>query len=262
MGFAEHMPVAMDGRAGNSLVSIGSGCQVELETIASLSRQLAPIDKSELFKAGAALGLAHTPMLTDAEFTDTAVLGRKDLDQFQVLHFATHGLTEGQWGCAKSPPALVTSMGSEGSDGILSFNEIARLRLDANLVVLSACETASGVSQAEARAAGQEETGNTLEGLVRAFLAANARAVLTTYWPISDEGESEALIEDFYRSARNTTIGEALKGAQLTIMDQPASSHPIFWGPFFIVGDANKPLISGGARAQLQSPVAAIAAAR
>jgi CHAT domain-containing protein len=262
MGFAEHMPVAMDGRAGNSLVSIGSGCQVELETIASLSRQLAPIDKSELFKAGAALGLAQTPMLTDAAFTDTAVLERKDLDQFQVLHFATHGLTEGQWGCAKSPPALVTSMGSEGSDGILSFNEIARLRLDANLVVLSACETASGVSQAEARAAGQEETGNTLEGLVRAFLAANARAVLTTYWPISDEGESEALIEDFYRSARNTTIGEALKSAQLTIMDQPASSHPIYWGPFFIVGDANKPLISGSARAQLQSPAPVSAAAR
>jgi CHAT domain-containing protein/tetratricopeptide (TPR) repeat protein len=260
MGFAEHMPIPFEGQAGTTMVSIGSGCQVELNAIADLSHQLAPIDKSELVRAGNALGLRETPMLTDAAFTDTAVLKRTDLDQFQVLHFATHGLTEGQWGCAKSPPALVTSLGDPGSDGILSFNEIARLRLDANLVVLSACETASGVSQAEARAAGQEEAGNTLEGLVRAFLAANARAVLTTYWPISDEGESEALIEDFYRSARSGTIGEALKTAQLAIMSQKASSHPIYWGPFFIVGDANKPLLSGQAQAQLMNPPPSTAA--
>ena len=260
MGFAEHMPVPMTGQAVNALVSVGSGCQVELETIAMLSRELAPIDKSELVRAGNALGLPETPMLTDAAFSDTAVLKRTDLDQFQVLHFATHGLTEGQWGCAKSPPALVTSMGEDGSDGILSFNEIARLRLDANLVVLSACETASGLSQAEARAAGQEEAGNTLEGLVRAFLAANARAVLTTYWPISDEGESEALIEDFYRAARQGTIGDALRNAQLAIMNQQASSHPIYWGAFFIVGDANKPLLSDSARAQLLPAVERTAA--
>lgn len=251
MGFAEHMPVPMAGQAASSLVSVGSGCQVELETIAMLSRELAPIDKSELMRAGNALGLRETPMLTDAAFSDTEVLKRTDLNQFQVLHFATHGLTEGQWGCAKSPPALVTSMGEAGSDGILSFSEIARLRLDANLVVLSACETASGVSQAEARAAGQEEAGNTLEGLVRAFLAANARAVLTTYWPISDEGESEALIENFYRAARQGTIGDALRSAQLGIMNQRISSHPIYWGAFFVVGDANKQLISGQAQAQL-----------
>ena len=141
--------------------------------------------------------------------------------------------------------------GDPGSDGILSFSEIARLRLDANLVVLSACETASKVSQAEARAAGQEEAGNTLEGLVRAFLAANARAVLITYWPISDEGESEALVENFYRAARQGTIGDALQSAQIGIMSERSSSHPIYWGAFFVVGDANKALISGQAQAQL-----------
>ncbi len=260
MGFAEHVPIPMAGQADGTMVTVGSGCQVELKTIAMLSRELAPIDKKELVRAGNALGLRETPMLTDAAFSDSAVLKRTDLDQFQVLHFATHGLTEGQWGCAKSPPALVTSMGDEGSDGILSFNEIARLRLDANLVVLSACETASGVSQAEARAAGQEEAGNTLEGLVRAFLAANARAVLTTYWPISNEGESEALIEDFYRAARAGTIGNALQSAQLAIMNERASSHPIYWGAFFIVGDANKALISGQAQAQLIGSAVAVGA--
>ena len=262
MGFAEHLPVAMSAEVAGQMISIGSGCQVEQSEIAKLSRELAPIDKSELFRAGAALGLAETPMLTGAAFSDSAVRKRTDLDQFQVLHFATHGVTEGEWGCTKSPPALVTSMGEDGSDGILSFNEIARLRLDANLVVLSACNTASGLSQEEARAAGQEEAGNSLEGLVRSFLAANARAVLTTYWPISDEGESEALIEDFYRSARSGTIGDALRTAQTEIMGAAESSHPIFWGAFFIVGDANKPLLSGRARAELMSPSPVSEAAR
>ena len=125
-----------------------------------------------------------------------------------MLHFATHGLEEGQWGCAKSPPALVTSFGDENSDGLLSFSEIANLRLNANLVVLSACDTASGVrDEALARASGQEEAGSTLEGLVRAFLTANARAVLATYWQVSAEQESEDFIRTFYATARGATIG-------------------------------------------------------
>jgi CHAT domain-containing protein len=210
-----------------------------------LSNQLTPIDARELTRASTALGLSSAPELIGAAFSDTAVSARTDLDQFQVLHFATHGLTEGQWGCRQSPPALVTSMGGEGSDGILSFAEIAKLHLNANLVVLSACDTASGVSNAEARAAGQEESGATLEGLVRAFLAANTRAVLTTYWPISDEGESEALIENFYRAGRTADIAIALKTAQTELMVVPKSSHPIYWGAFFVVGDASKMMLSG-----------------
>ena len=82
-------------------------------------------------------------------------------------------------------------------------------------------------------------------------LAANARAVLSTYWPISDAGESEDLMADFYHSARNGTIGDALRSAQVAILSKPASSHPVFWGAFFIVGDSHKPLVSGAARTQL-----------
>ena len=66
------------------------------------------------------------------------------------------------------------------------------------------------------------------------------------------KGFSEALIEDFYRTARGGTIGDALRTAQLALMNQEQSSHPIYWGAFFIVGDANKPLLSGTAQAQLR----------
>ncbi len=251
IGFAEHQPVPLTAQLAGREISIGNDCVVEASAIAALTRQLVPVAARELDRAGAALGLANVPQMKDAAFTDSAVKQRVDLDQFQVLHFATHGLTEGQWGCAKSPPALVTSLGEGDSDGILSFGEIARLRLDANLVVLSACDTAAGVSSGAGRAAGQEESGATLEGLVRAFLAANARAVLSTYWPISNAGESELLIEDFYGAARNGTIGQALQTAQSGLMANPASSHPIYWGAFFIVGDAQKPLLTGQARAGL-----------
>ena len=260
MGFAQHLPTLASVKFGNTMVSIGTGCEAEENAIAQLTRDLKPIDARELTRAGAALGLAQVPELTGAAFTDTAVKARTDLDQFQVLHFATHGLTEGQWGCAKSPPALVTTMDEKGSDGILSFDEIAKLRLDANLVVLSACDTAAGISGAQGRSAGQEEAGATLEGLVRAFLAANARAVLSTYWPISDAGESEQLIEDFYRSARTGTIGQALQSAQTSLIANPKSSHPLYWGAFFVVGDAQKALLSGTAKAQIQQ--AAIPVAR
>ena len=251
MGFAQHAPVPLAMQVAAGLVSVGSNCKAERTAIAALTRALQPISAKELDRAGAALGLAHVPALTGAAFTDTAVLQMTDLNQFQVLHFATHGLTEGQWGCSTSPPGLVTSMDGPQSAAILSFDKIARLKLDANLVVLSACDTSAGVSIGLARATGQEEAGASLEGLVRAFLAANARAVLSTYWPISNAGESEDLMADFYRSARTGTIGDALRKAQTAILVKPASSHPFYWGAFFIVGDSHKPLVSGPARSQL-----------
>ncbi|WP_420382709.1 CHAT domain-containing protein [Novosphingobium sp.] len=251
MGFAQHQPAPLEAQVGDQLVSVGSDCLVERKAIAELTRELAPINASELDRAGAALGLAEVPKLTGAAFTDVAVMNATNLNQFQVLHFATHGATEGQWGCKSSPPGLVTSLGGPPSAAFLSFDEIARLKLDANLVVLSACNTAAGISISQARATGREDAGASLEGLVRAFLAANARAVMSTYWPISNAGESEQLMVDFYRSARTSTIGDALRVAQTAILSNPATSHPFRWGAFFIVGDAQKPLLTGTARSGL-----------
>lgn len=253
IGFAQHQPVALTAQMAGQMISIGNNCEVELAKVAQLSDALSPIDASELQQATAALGVPDAPEVIGAAFTDTAVRSRTDLDQFQVLHFATHGLTEGQWACSKAPPALVTSLGDAGSDGILSFDEVAQLRLDANLVVLSACDTAAGLSATAARAGGNEQVGASLDGLVRAFLAARAHAVLSTYWPISDAGESEALIADFYRNAREETIAGALRKAQVTLMTNRDSSHPVFWGAFVLVGDGQKPLLNGQARSALNA---------
>ena len=245
LGLGEHSPPLASADSSRP-VSVGFGCQVPYAQLAAESRNFAPIDKRELVIAADALGDPDAPMVTDAAFSDTAIEARGDLGEYQVLHFATHGLTEGQWGCPKSPPALVTSFGGEQSDGLLSFSEIAQLTLDANLVVLSACDTASGVrDEALARGAGQEEAGSTLEGLVRAFLTAQARAVLATYWQASAEEDAQQFIRTFYSTARHGTIGGALQSGQRALMTQPRYSHPFFWAPYFIVGDTSKPLLSG-----------------
>ncbi|MGI4732261.1 MAG: CHAT domain-containing protein [Janthinobacterium lividum] len=246
LGLGEHVP--FKGAAGTDparTVRIGYGCTITYGALAALGRSFQPISGHELTVVADALGDPQAPRIVDAAFSDTAIEARGDLADYQVLHFATHGLEEGQWGCAQSPPALVTSWGGEGSDGLLSFSEIARLRLDANLVVLSACDTAGGVrNEALARLSGQEEAGATLDGLVRAFLAANARAVMATYWQVSAERDGEQFVGAFYAGARAKPIGAALRDAQRGLMTQPAYSHPFYWAPYFVVGDTSKSMLS------------------
>lgn len=244
LGLGDHQPALGDGGPPR-LISVGFGCIVQASTLADLSRRLRPIDKAELDLAARSLGVANPPEMVGPAFSDTAIEGRTDLANFEVLHFATHGLQEGVWGCEKSPPALVTSFGDSNSDGLLSFDEVAKLRLDANLVVLSACDTASGVrNEALARQSGQEEAGSTLEGLVRAFLTANSRAVLATYWPASAEQDTDLFIETFYGSARRETIGASLQAAQHALIVRPEFSHPFHWAPYFVVGDSTKMMLS------------------
>jgi CHAT domain-containing protein len=256
IGFGQHSaPASATGVAALRPIAVGYGCSVDYGRLAALSRTLKPISARELGIAAGALQVRDAQLLTGAAFTDTSVEARGDLDQYEVVHFATHGLTEGMWGCSKSPPALVTSFGDAKSDGLLSFSEVAQLRLDANLVVLSACDTAAGVrDEGLARSAGQEEAGATLEGLVRAFLTANARAVLATYWQVSAEKESDEFIRAFYARARTGTMGEAMQDAQRALIAQPAYSHPFYWAPYFLVGDSSKTALTSASTPAPQSP--------
>lgn len=244
IGFGQHQPPPAASDSARA-IRVGFGCSVGETQLNAIARSLKPINSRELGIAVGALGVADAQFVTGSSFSDTAVEARGDLDQFEVVHFATHGLEEGMWGCSKSPPALVTSFGAPQSDGLLDFAEIARLRFDANLVVLSACDTATGVrAEALLRGSGREQAGATLEGLVRAFLTANARSVLATYWQVSAEQESEEFMRVFYAGARTGTIGQALQGAQRALIARPEYSHPFYWAPYFLVGDSAKPMLS------------------
>jgi hypothetical protein len=85
-------------------------------------------------------------------------------------------------------PALVTSFGDSGSDGLLTFREIFDLKLDADVVILSACDTAGMATVGASREAGVTTGGNyALDGLVRAFVGAGARSVVASHWPVPDD---------------------------------------------------------------------------
>jgi CHAT domain-containing protein len=174
-----------------------------------------------------------------------------ELADFRVLHFATHGILWPTADCFTEPALTVTATDSETSDGLLSSNEIRQMNMDAQLVVLSACNTASGYlvnasnsANGARRSAGVSGAGGeSLSGLARAFFSAGARAVLATHWPVADQ-ETTELMAEFFRRLRdeNQDLSEALQGAQRKLRQDPASAHPIFWAPFVLIGDASSKL--------------------
>jgi hypothetical protein len=205
----------------------------------------APISPDELFFAQGKLGRGGSDVRTAAQFTDSALLADPTLDEYRVLHFATHGLvTAPRPGCP-ARPALVTSFGDSGSDGLLTFREIFDLKLDADVVILSACDTAGMATVGASREAGVTTGGNyALDGLVRAFVGAGARSVVASHWPVPDDFDAtKRLIGGLLDAGPGVPMAAALESAQEKLMDDPRTSHPFYWAAFIILGDGAKPLV-------------------
>ncbi len=208
-----------------------------------------PVKPDELLFAAKTLGSTSVVKI-GASFTDTGLLADPSLDQYRVLHFATHGLVSAPRKDCPARPALVTSFAAKGSDGLLSFREIFDLKLDADLVILSACDTAGMATVAASREAGVTTGGNyALDGLVRAFTGAGARAVIASHWPVPDEFDAtRRLIGGLIAGKPGESVGEALAGAEARLMDDPQTSHPFYWAAFVVVGDAAKPAVMAAAQ--------------
>jgi len=205
----------------------------------------APINSDELYFAAARLGEATSMVTTQAEFTDTALLSNEQLSDYRVVHFATHGLVAAPDPSCPARPALVTSFGTEGSDGLLTFKEIFDLQLDADVVILSACDTAGMASVSASREAGVTSGGNyALDGLVRAFVGAGARSVVASHWPVPDDfNATQRLIEGMIGGQPGEGLVGSLAGAQRSLMDDADTSHPFYWAAFIVLGDGAKPLV-------------------
>jgi CHAT domain-containing protein len=214
----------------------------------SLAAWNRPISARELRVAGdaAAMGRAgEAEIVTGAAFTDTGIIARGDLNQFRILHFATHGLTAPPRPECPARPALMTSFGDGESDGLLSFAEIYDLRLDADLIILSACDTASRGSATAAAEAGLSGNGEyALDGLVRAFVGAGGRIIVASHWPVPDDfNATERLISGLFRAPPGTGTAGALRQAQRALMDERDTSHPYYWSGFAVIGDGAAPVI-------------------
>ena len=209
-----------------------------------LSEWNKPISAAELRTAERALG-AGSDIVTGAAFTDEAVMARRDLADFRILHFATHGFVTAPRPQCPARPALLTSFGDDQSDGLLSFKEIYDLHMDADLVLLSACDTASQASLAATQQAGLSTGGDiALDGLVRAFVGAGGRLVLASHWPVPDDyNATERLITGLFSAPPGTPTVTALRMSQRQLMDDANTSHPFYWSAFAAVGDGEIPVI-------------------
>jgi CHAT domain-containing protein len=191
------------------------------------------------------VGAANAEIVTGEAFNDSAIKARGDLAQYRILHFATHGLVTAPRPECPASPALMTSFGGEDSDGLLSFGEIFDLRLDADLVILSACDTAGRAGLAATREAGLRTGGDfALDGLVRAFVGAGGRSVVASHWPVPDDYDAtNRLISGLFTAAPGTATATALRQAQGALMSTPDTSHPYYWAGFAIIGDGAAPVV-------------------
>ena len=235
--------------AENVYLGIGSNALPDAASVPDdrcawpLSTWQDPIDPDELFFAAGRFGQGDSAVRTGGAFTDTALLANENLSDYRVLHFATHGLVTAPDPACPARPALVTSFGGEGSDGLLTFKEIFDLRLDADVVILSACDTAGMATVAASREAGVVGGGNyAMDGLVRAFVGAGARTVVASHWPVPDDFDATQRLIEGMISGQGKGLAGSLGNAQRGLMDDADTSHPFYWAAFIVFGDGAKPL--------------------
>ena len=201
-------------------------------------RQICPLPETaqELRCVAEGFGKQRKKLVIGKGFTETAVK-QLPLERYRIIHFATHALLADQTqrltatlaepALVMTPPEVPTVL----DDGLLTASEIAELKLNADWVILSACNTAGGARMgAEA-----------LSGLARAFFYAGARTLLVSHWEV-DSGAAVRLILGTFGGLTNHPKlhpAGALQKAMVDVMDDPNPifSMPSVWAPFIVIGE-------------------------
>lgn len=220
-------------------------------------------------------------IVSGSDFSDTNIrnfsaysqsAGRPaDLDDYRVIYFGSHGQDPGTNECVQeallvtttpAPSAARTVVSGDDSlgDGMLDTSEIQRLSLNADLVVLAACDTVGmrrikqGAELTSAEAARLTRLtglsgGGVIGNFASSFFVAGARSVLATYWAVENEATNRFMNAFFQNAGQGAAKSDAVQGAQRRLMDDPDFSNPVFWAPFVFIGDGSKMLKSdAGAR--------------
>jgi CHAT domain-containing protein len=216
---------------------------------AQLLSQLPPLPSAtkELAAARGILGANAGDELLGPAFTVPAVLSTP-LKQYRILHFATHALLPTDLRC-QTEPAIVTSApagATNASGALLTSSDVVKLNLDADLVILSACNSGGP---------GGTSAGESLSGLARAFFYAGARALLVTHWSVNDQVAAYLVADTLRRMRDNPALGVAgaLRDAQLAMLADtgrtlPAEiAHPFFWAPFAVIGEGGEKVVTAQA---------------
>jgi CHAT domain-containing protein len=205
------------------------GALMDMELLRGLPRL--PETAGELRQMARTLGAGPDSVVLGADATEGRVRST-DLSQYRVIAFATHGLLPGDLQCKTEPALALTppATPSAAEDGLLDASEVAQLHLDADFVVLSACNTAAPDGRL---------LGEALSGLARGFFYAGARGLLVSHWAVASQPTVALTTGLFTEYAKNRAVGraEALRRAQQALWQEAATAHPALWAPFVLVGD-------------------------
>lgn len=201
-----------------------------------------PDTADELRSVAQALKTDGNKVLNLGKAASEENVNQTDLSKYRVVAFATHGLVAGELDGLHQPALALSAPSVTGGsgDGLLTLEKILGLKLDADWVVLSACNTGAGDG------AGAEAA----SGLGRAFFYAGTRAILVTNWSVHSQSARDLVTDLFRRQAADPklTRAEALREAMTGLMDGPGFTdakgktlftyaHPLFWAPYSLIGD-------------------------
>jgi CHAT domain-containing protein len=201
-----------------------------------------PGSGEEIVQIAHELGGSGSKYLLGQEFTDVAVEGLgEQLANYKVIYFSTHGvLLPPSNGCIK--PSLVTSLGPSPSSGLIDTDGIVKLDLDAEVVVLAACDTG--------RSAGNDP--DALGGFVASFVEAGARNAVVSNWQAATKtvvdgapmDPTEQLMTTMFAD-KGVSQADALAAAQRAMIARgDLLSHPFYWASFMVVGDGARSMPS------------------
>jgi CHAT domain-containing protein len=208
------------------------GAGVDRAKLSNVLAQL-PDTADELNAVAKDLGVSVTDIHLGEDASETTVK-RARLADYSIVYFATHGLVGGDVkGIAE--PSLVLSLPkqpSEFDDGLLTSSEVAQLKLNADWVVLSACNTI----------AGDKPGAEALSGLARSFFYAGARALLVSHWAVDSAAATRLTTSTFERLKADPKLGraEALRQSMLAYLNDtssPRNAYPALWAPFALIGE-------------------------
>ncbi len=209
--------------------------QTDIADVDMLRKQYRLPESADEIKAMAKIMRAgeNVIMLQD-KATETNVK-TLDLSQYRMLAFATHGVMADEIGYGFEAGLILTppQQGTLEDDGYLSAGEIAKLKLNADWVLLSACNTAAADGSPGAEG---------LSGLAKAFFYAGSRSLLVSHWPVASNATvllTTAMLHE-YETKPAQGKAAAHRKAMLALMNTPKHpeyAHPLYWAPFVVVGE-------------------------
>jgi CHAT domain-containing protein/tetratricopeptide (TPR) repeat protein len=236
-----HQPRGRSGRRSPILTEVFSR-GASSEAVLAQVRKLCPLEDTAYEVKCIAQSLAKSKIRIRGEATVADLKALSDsgeLATYRVVQFATHGLLAGDVELMtrlQGEPALVLTPPREPKDiddnGLLTASKVAGLKLNADWVVLSACNTA----------AGDRLGAEALSGLARAFFYAGARALLVSHWPVYSDAAVRLTTKAFAEIEADATVtrAEAMRRAMVALMDDVSeedNAHPSVWAPFVLVGE-------------------------